>query len=65
MIKQIIQIADVHLRCVQRMEEYTEQLTKLIDKIQEITRPFKKEEVRIVISCNYYYFPKFLQLTNK
>lgn len=49
MIKQIIQIADVHLRCIQRMEEYTEQLTKLIDKIQEITRPFKKEEVRIAI----------------
>lgn len=48
-IKQIIQIADVHLRCIQRMEEYTEQLTKLLDKIQEITRPFKKEEVRIVI----------------
>lgn len=48
-IKQIIQLSDIHLRCIQRMEEYTEQLTKLLNKIQEITRPFKREEVRIVI----------------
>lgn len=55
MIKKIIHISDVHIRCLQRMEEYSEQLTLLMDKLQEITRAYKKEEVRIVICGDLFH----------
>lgn len=48
-IKCIIHIADVHIRNFQRLEEYSEQLTKVVEKCKEITSKYDKEEVRIVI----------------
>ena len=50
MIKLIIHFSDVHIRCFARQEEYAEQLTKFIDKCKEISKPYKKEEVRVVCS---------------
>ena len=48
-IKLVIQISDIHIRCFQRLDEYEEQLSKFIEKCQEITAPYKKEEVRIAV----------------
>ena len=48
-IKCIIHIADVHIRNFARLEEYSEQLTKVVDKCKEIASKYDKEEVRIVI----------------
>ena len=50
MIKKIIHIADVHIRNFQRLEEYTAKLNELNEKIGEITKEYRNEEVRIVIS---------------
>ena len=49
-IKCIIHIADVHIRNFQRLEEYSEQLTKVVEKCEEIASKYDKDEVRIVIS---------------
>ena len=49
-IKCIIHLADIHIRNFQRLEEYSEQLTKVVDKCKEIASEYEKEEVRIVIS---------------
>ena len=49
-IKCIIHLADIHIRNFQRLEEYSEQLTKVVDKCKEIASSYEKEEVRIVIS---------------
>lgn len=49
-IKCIIHIADVHIRNFARLEEYSEQLTKVVEKCEEIASKYDKDEVRIVIS---------------
>lgn len=49
MIKRVYQIADVHIRNLQRMEEYGEQLEKLRDYIIEDSSKFKSDECRIVL----------------
>ena len=49
-IKIVIHIADIHIRQFQRLEEYSEQLEKVINKCKEITKNYEKEEIRIVIS---------------
>lgn len=48
-IKCVIQIADIHIHNFVRLEEYSEQLTKVIDKCKEISSKYDKDEVRIVI----------------
>lgn len=50
MIKLIIHAADIHIRNMQRHEEYAAQLTQFIEKCKEVASPFKKEEVRIVLA---------------
>lgn len=50
MIKKIIAVSDIHIRNLRRNEEYQEKLQNFIDKCKEITKPYKKEEVRIVIA---------------
>jgi len=50
MIKKIIHLADIHIRNFQRLEEYTSKLNELKEKIAEITKPYKLEEVRILIA---------------
>ena len=50
MIKLIIHAADIHIRNMQRHEEYAAQLTQFIEKCKEISKPYKKEEVRVVCS---------------
>ena len=49
-IKQIIHCADIHIRNFVRLEEYSEQLEKFIEKCKELCNGFEKDEVRIVIS---------------
>lgn len=49
-IKCIIHLADIHIRNFQRLEEYSEQLTKVVDKCKEIASDYNKEEVRILIA---------------
>ena len=46
-IKCIIHIADVHIRNFVRLEEYSEQLEKVIEKCKEIASNYDKGEVRI------------------
>ena len=50
MIKKVIHLADIHIRPYQRLEEYTNKLNDLKEKIAEIIKPYKREEVKIVIS---------------
>ena len=49
MIKKVIQCADVHIRNYQRLEEYSQQLDKFVEKCKEIAEPYDPDEVRIVI----------------
>lgn len=49
-IKCIIHLADIHIRNFQRLEEYSEQLTKVVDKCKKIASEYDKEEVRILIA---------------
>lgn len=49
MIKLIIQCADIHIRRMQRMDEYAEQLERFIDKCNELMEGYEKDEVRILI----------------
>lgn len=49
-IKCIIHLADIHIRNFQRLEEYSEQLTKVVDKCKEIASEYDKKEVRILIA---------------
>lgn len=49
MIKKVIQCADVHIRNYQRLEEYSQQLDKFVEKCKEIAEPYDQDEVRIVI----------------
>lgn len=55
MIKLIIHAADIHIRNYQRHEEYAEQLTQFIGKCSELAKPYKKEEVRIVIAGDLFH----------
>ena len=48
-IKCIIHLADIHIRNFARLEEYSEQLEKTIEKCKKIASKYDKEEVRIVI----------------
>lgn len=50
MVKLIIHCSDIHIRAKMRFEEYTEQLQKFIERCKEITQPYEKDEVRIVIA---------------
>jgi len=49
-IKKVIHLADVHIRNFQRLEEYTNQLEILNDKINEEVKGLNYDEIRIVIS---------------
>lgn len=49
-VKKIIHFADVHIRNYQRLEEYTNQLNELKEKIKENVNGLTYEEIRIVIS---------------
>ena len=49
MVKCIIHCADLHIRNFQRLDEYTEQLNKFVEKCREIASNYKKNEVRILI----------------
>lgn len=49
-IKCIIHLCDIHIRNFARLEEYSEQLTKTVEKCKEIASKYNKDEVRIVIS---------------
>lgn len=50
MIKKVIHLADIHIRPYQRLEEYTNKLNTLKEKIKESIGSIDREEVRIVIS---------------
>lgn len=54
MIKLVIHTGDIHIRNFQRLDEYNEQLMKFIEKCQEITEPYEKDEVRIVICGDFF-----------
>ena len=49
-ISKVIHCSDIHIKNLLRHEEYSEQLTKFINKCREICEPFDKEEIRIVIA---------------
>lgn len=49
-IKKIIHCGDIHIRNLERHEEYEEQLSKFINKCQEIANNYEKDEIRILIA---------------
>lgn len=49
MIKCVIQCADIHIRNFQRLNEYTEQLSRFVEKCKKLTEGYERDEVRIVI----------------
>ena len=49
-IKLVIHCADIHIRNVQRHEEYAQQLERFVEKCKEIAAPYDKDEVRTVIA---------------
>ena len=49
-IRKVIHCSDIHIKNLLRHDEYAEQLTKFIEKCQEICEPYEKNEVRIVIT---------------
>ena len=50
MIKLVIHCGDIHIRNSQRLEEYSEQLENFVEKCKEISQPYDKDEIRIVIA---------------
>lgn len=55
MIKLVIHVADIHMRNIQRSEEYSEQLNKFIQKCNELTEGYERNEVRILIAGDLYH----------
>lgn len=54
MIRTVIHTADIHIPKLKRQDEYAEQLTRFIEKCKEVAAPYKREEVRIVISGDLF-----------
>lgn len=50
MIKLIIHCADIHIHNFVRLDEYSEQFDRFINKCEEITNNYEYDEVRILIS---------------
>ena len=50
MVKLILHTGDIHIRNFMRLEEYAEQFDRFVTKCKEITEPYDKEEVRIVVA---------------
>ena len=55
MVKLVIHCSDVHIRAKMRFEEYAEQLSKFVNRCQEIASKYEKDEVRIVISGDLFH----------
>lgn len=55
MVKQIIHLADIHIRTFKMHEEYTEVFNSVIKKIKEIVKDYSRDEVRIVIVGDYVH----------
>lgn len=49
-IKKVIHCSDIHIKNLLRHDEYAEQLTRFIEKCKEISEPYEKEELRIVVA---------------
>lgn len=48
-IKKVIHCADIHVHNFVRLEEYSVQLERFVEKCKEIAEPYDKDEVRIVV----------------
>lgn len=48
-IKLVIQCGDIHIRNFQRLEEYSEQLERFVEKCKDIAKDYEKDEIRILI----------------
>lgn len=55
MIKKIIHCSDIHVRNVQRHEEYKIQLQKFIDECKDIVSQYEDGEVRVVIAGDIFH----------
>ena len=60
-IKLVIHCADIHIRNVQRHEEYAQQLERFVEKCKEIAAPYEKVST---IICNVYYKIKKVLYSN-
>lgn len=54
-IKCIIACGDIHIRNLRRQEEYQTQLTKFINHCKDISKKYKKDEIRIVITGDIFH----------
>ena len=54
-IRKVIHMGDIHIRTYRMHDEYREVLNTTLDKIKELVKPYKREEVRIVIAGDYVH----------
>lgn len=54
-IKLIHHLGDIHIRTYRMHDEYKEAFNTTIDKLKELSKGYKKEEVRIVIAGDYVH----------
>jgi len=69
MVRLIIHCGDIHIRLFRRLDEYTEQLERFVEKCKEIAEPFENDEVRVVICGDLGHSknqitPEFITLTS-
>lgn len=55
MVKKIIHISDIHIRNIQRHEEYKFQLEKFINEVIELSSEYTVDEIRIVITGDIFH----------
>lgn len=55
MIKLVIHCSDIHIRPYQRLVEYADQLQNFVERCKDITKNYKKEEVRILICGDLFH----------
>lgn len=55
MVKKIIHVSDIHVRTLQRIDEYNELLDRFIEMCADIAKDYDKDEVRIVICGDTFH----------
>lgn len=60
MVKLVIHCSDIHIRAKMRFEEYATQLSKFIERCNELASKYEKDEVRIVIAGDLVHQKNFV-----
>lgn len=63
MIKIVLHVSDIHIRPFMRLGEYAEQLQTFVEQCKEVTKGYKREEIRILIAGDLFHSK--LQISNE